>query len=123
MQPTSHAGRLRYLDAADIDDAVVNFDGLDVRGYDDQKLGDIEGFIVDAANGRVYFAVVDSGGWFRSRRLLLPIGHARIDQDKNALRVDVAQEALRLYPEFDAERFRQFSDDDLREFEARIAAA
>jgi len=123
METTTYIARLRYLEADDIDDSVVDFDGLDVRGSDDEKLGDIAGFVVDATSGRVYYAVVDSGGWFTSQRFLLPIGHATIDRDRRALRVDVTKDTLRGYPEFDEDRFRQFSDEDLRAFERRMAEA
>ena len=48
----------------DVDDAVVNFDGLDVLGATASKLGDVDGFVVDAGARRVNYIVVDSGGWF-----------------------------------------------------------
>lgn len=124
MQHATYASHLRYLDADDVDDAVVDFDGLDVRGRDDEKLGDIDGFVVDVNTGRVLHVVIDSGGWFRSRRFLLPIGHAsNVDRDSQALRVDLTKDALRQYPEFDEERFRAFTDADLRAFEDGTAAA
>ena len=123
MAQMTYASRLRYLDADDLDDSVVDFDGLDVRGSDDAKLGDVDGFVVDPASGRVLYLVVDSGGWFSSRRFLLPIGHATIDRDAGALRVDVARESLRGYPEFDEDKFREFSDEDFNVYEGRMAAA
>ena len=113
---------LRYLDADDIDDSAVDFDGLDVRGPDG-KLGDLDGFVLDSLSGRVYYAVVDSGGWFTSRRFLLPIGHAQLDRERPALTVDVTKDAIRRYPEFDSDRFRQFSDAEMRAFEQRMAIA
>jgi hypothetical protein len=118
----AYATRLRYLDAGDLDDSPINFDGLDVRGRNDEKLGDIDGFIVDPDSGRLHYAVVDSGGWFRSRRFLVPIGHARVDRDAGVLRVQQTRETLENLPEFDESRFRAFSDDDLREFERRIGS-
>ena len=123
MAQMTYASRLRYLDADDLDDSVVDFDGLDVRGSDNAKLGDVDGFLVDPPSGRVLYIVVDSGGWFSSRRLLLPIGHATIDREAGALRVDVARESLRNYPEFDEDRFREFSDEDFNVYEARMASA
>lgn len=123
MEQTTYASRLRYLDASDVDDSVADFDGLGVEGRDNTKLGAIDGFIVDSATGRVYYAVVDSGGWFTSRRFLLPIGHATLESDRKVLRVDLTKDALKRYPEFDENRFRAFSDDDLRAFERRIASA
>ena len=122
MDLTTYASRLRYLDADDLDDSEVDFDGLDVRGTDGEKLGEIAGFLVDPGAGRVLYTVVDSGGWFRSRRLLVPIGHASVDRNPPALRVDVARGQLRDYPEFDERRFRELSDDDLRAYEQRMAA-
>ena len=118
---TPYSSRLRYLDADDIDNSAIDFDGLDVRGADDQKLGDLDGFIVDSSSGRVNYAVVDSGGWFTSRRFLLPIGHARVDADRRAMIVDVTKDALKRYPEFDADRFRAFTDDEMRAFEQRMS--
>ena len=123
MEQTTYASRLRYLDADDIDDSVVDFDGLDVRGTDGSKLGDVDGFLVDPASGRVLYTIVDSGGWFSSRRFLVPIGHATVDSDARALRVDVSRDSLTTgYPEFDEERFSTMSDTDYKAFEHRMAA-
>lgn len=118
---TTYSSRLRYLDADDIDDSAVHFDGLDVRGPDGHKLGDLDGFVVEPTSGRVHYAVVDSGGWFTSRRFLVPVGHARLDDNRRALTVDVTKDALKRYPEFDADRFRQFTDDEMRAFEQRMS--
>jgi hypothetical protein len=123
VEHTAYSARLRYLDADDLDDSVVSFDDLDVRGTDGQKLGDLDGFIVDSQSGRVYYAVVDSGGWFTTRRFLLPVGHATIAEDRRSMNVDVAKDALKRFPEFESDRFRQFTDDELRSFEQRMAIA
>lgn len=123
MAQTTYAARLRYLAADEVDNSDINFKKLDVRGRDDSRLGEVDGFIVDADSGRVYYTVVDSGGWFTSRRLLLPSGHATVDRGARALRVDVSKDTLMQYPEFDANRFQAFSDDDLRAFERRMGAA
>lgn len=123
MDQTTYASRLRYLDAKDIDDSVVKFAGLDVHGTDGSKLGDIDGFVIDSASGRVLYTVVDSGGWFRSRRFLLPIGHATVDREAGVLNVDVTKERLESYPEFNEKKFTSFSDDDFRAFDTSMAAA
>lgn len=123
MEHTNYAARLRYLAADAVDDSVVDYDALDVRGPDGAKLGNLDGFIVDADAGRVYYAVVDTAGWFRTKQLLLPIGHATLDSAAAALRVDVTRDALSRYPEFEASRFQQFTDEDLRRFESRTVEA
>ena len=122
MQQTTYASRLRYLDADDLDDSDVDFDGLDVRGTDGDKLGEVDGFLVEAGSGRVLYTVVDSGGWFTSRRFLMPIGHAVVDRERPSLRVDVSRDTLRNYPEFDEARFRDLSDEELRNYEHRMAS-
>jgi hypothetical protein len=123
MATNTYTSRLRYLDADDIDDSAIDFDGLNVRGPDGTKLGDLDGFVLDSTSGRVYYAVVDSGGWFTSRRFLMPIGHAQLDRERRALNVDVTKDAIRRYPEFDADQFHKFSDDEMRAFEQRMAVA
>ena len=50
MEHATYASRLQYLDADDVDDSTIDFSGLEVRGPDDSKLGDIDGFIVDPEN-------------------------------------------------------------------------
>jgi len=123
MEHATYASRLRYLDADDVGDSSIDFGRLDVRSKDDTKLGVIDGFIVDSVSGRLHHLVIDSGGWFTSRRFLLPVGHAAVDRDARTVRVDVGQDALRRYPEFHPDRFREFSDDDLRAFERRTQEA
>jgi hypothetical protein len=123
VEHTNYAARLRYLDADAVDDSVVDYDGLDVVGPDGEKLGDLDGFIVDAEAGRVYYVVIDTAGWFRTKQLLLPIGHATLDEGGKALRVDIPRESLSRYPEFQESRFTEFNDDDLRLFESRTVEA
>jgi hypothetical protein len=123
MEQTRYASRLRYLDAGDLHDSAVDFDGLDVSGSDGARLGDLDGFLVDPSSGRVLYTVVDSGGWFTSRRFLLPIGHASIDADSRAMRVDVTRDTVRRFPEFNERNFRDLSDDELRSYEHRMIEA
>ena len=123
MENVSYATRLRFLDAADVDDAVVDYDGLNVFGPDGRKLGDVDGFIVDAQARRVNYLVIDSGGWFSSRRLLLPIGHATLASDRKSLRTDVMSDALGRLPEYQEDRFRKFTDEELRAFERNTVSA
>ena len=123
MNQSTYASRFRYLDADDVDDAEVDYDGLDVYGPDGQKVGDVDGFIIDAEARRVNYVVIDSGGWFTSRRLLLPVGHVTLGPDRKSLRVDVTRDALGRLPEYHPERFGEFSDEELRAFERNTVVA
>lgn len=123
MEQTTYASRLRYLDADDLDDSAVDFDDLDVHGTDGEKLGELDGFLVEPTAGRVLYLVVDSGGWFTSRRFLLPVEHATVDRDAKSLRVNVSKQSLRGYPEFDEDRFGTFKDDEFHAYHRRMGAA
>lgn len=123
MDHTTYASRLRYLDADDLDDSVLDFDDLDVHGTDGEKLGELDGFLVEPTAGRVLYLVVDSGGWFTSRRLLLPVEHATLDREARSLRVNVSKQSLRGYPDFDEDRFGAYSDDEFHAYHRRMGAA
>jgi PRC-barrel domain len=116
-----HSSRLRYVDADEVGSEVVDFDGLKVRTPGGDKLGEVDGFILDPDAQRAYYIVVDSGGWFSSRKFLLPIGHARIDGDGDALVVDVTRDTISRYPEYDRNSFEKLEGDDLRRYERRFA--
>jgi hypothetical protein len=120
---TPLSSTLRYLDADDVDDAVMDFDSAAVRSTDGEKVGVVDGFIIDLARRRAYYVVVDSGGWFTSRHYLVPIGHTRVDTEKEALLLDIGKDAIARYPEFDPDRFAALNDDELRGFESQTVVA
>src|SRR5690242_2113683 len=101
MDFTPDRSRLRYVDADDLDDSTVKFDGMDVKNTAGEKLGDVDGFILDVASGRPYYVVVDSGGWFKSKLYLIPIGHARLSTGDDHLLADLTRERINRFPGFD----------------------
>jgi len=94
---------LRYLAAADLDGGELDFAGFEVDGIDGNKLGKVDGFIVDISSGRPYYVVIDGGGWFRSKFFLVPIGHVRLDEERKALASDLG----RTQPRRELSRIRQ----------------
>ena len=105
---------LRYVDASDIDDNTTDFDGMNVKSPSGDKLGDVDGFIVDSQSGRPYYVVVDAGGWFKSKDFLLPIGHARLDADADSLVADVDRDRVSKFPGFDKDEFDKLTVADLK---------
>jgi len=112
--------RLRYLDIDDLDDSTFNYRDLSVRNRTNDDLGSLDGFIVEAASGRPFYYVVDSGGWFMGRRYLIPVGKARFEATRKALVVDIDRNAIKSYPEFSTNAFMAMSDDEVRRYERRV---
>ena len=124
MTTTPYSSRLRFVDAGKLDDADIKIDHVPVIGWGREKLGHLDGFIVDTESGAVQYAVVHSGGWFNSKRFVLPIGHIdRFDPERKELMTDVSKDAIRLFSEFDKDKFLVMSDQELQEFERVMSAA
>lgn len=51
-------------------------------GIGGDKIGKIEGALVDDTTGRIRYFIVDVGGWFSSKEVLVPAGLARIAGDE-----------------------------------------
>src|SRR3954471_7273409 len=92
----------------------LSLDGMKVRNDAMETLGSVEGFVVDNASMRPYYVVVDSGGWFKSKDFLVPIGHARIDDDRDALIVNIPKERIERFPGFNRDEFVTLKEDDIR---------
>jgi hypothetical protein len=114
---------LRYVDADDLHTSAVDFGGMNVDSVSGDKLGDVDGFIVDVASGRPYYVAVDAGGWFKSKFFLLPIGHVSFDRANKRLISDVPRDRVERYPGFDRDEFEKLSDDQLRTMDESIVGA
>jgi hypothetical protein len=114
---------LKYVDAGDLKDEQIDFDGLNVESPTGEHLGDVEGFIVDTTDARPYYVVVDAGGWFKSKEFLLPIGQARFDSQREALVTDLARDRIDAFPGFDKAEFGKLSEEGLRDFNDQTSIA
>jgi hypothetical protein len=114
---------LRYVDAGDLGESGVDFDGMDVRNRAGDKLGDVDGFVVDAQSGRPYYVVVDSGGWFKSKHYLVPVGHIALDTSRQALLADLTRDRIQGFPGFDKDTFDKLSDEEIEQLDLGTAAA
>ncbi len=114
---------LRYVDANRVTAADLSFDGLKVRNDAMETLGSVEGFVVDNASMRPYYVVVDSGGWFKAKDFLVPIGHARLDDDRDAIVVNIPKERIERFPGFNRDEFETLKEDDVRRMNDSICDA
>jgi hypothetical protein len=114
MPHDHHAETMCYLDASRIQSPAGALDGVDLRGREDEKLGQIAGVLIDPQARRLRYFVVKSSGWFRPRRYLLPIeAPARIDPEGHAVRVTLSSGELARCEEFDRGSIREFGDEDV----------
>jgi hypothetical protein len=114
---------LRYVDASDLDNSAIKFDDMPVDSPSGEKLGKVDGVIVDVSEGRPYYIVVDAGGWFKSKYFLLPIGHVAMSTAQDRLTADLGRDRVERYPGFDRGEFEKLSDDELDRMAGQIADA
>jgi PRC-barrel domain len=114
---------LRYVDADELESPSFNFDHVDLESSSGEKLGEVDGFIVDNTSGRPYYVSIDAGGWFKSKLFLLPIGHTAFDRGRKRLVADVTRDRVNRFPGFDRREFEQLSDDELRQMDEQIVNA
>ena len=55
--------------------------GKTAYGVNEEKIGKIDGALVEDTTGRIRYLIVDVGGWFSSKEVLVPAGLARIVGD------------------------------------------
>jgi uncharacterized protein YrrD len=101
---------LRYLEAARVEGPHRDLEGFEVSTPSGERLGKLDGFIVDPARRRLCSFVVRRSGLFRTRRYLVPLCPAQLDAEHQVLRVDPDPPERR---EFDPAAFERFSDDDV----------
>lgn len=87
------------------------FDPTDRAAYaqNNEKIGKINGALVDETTGKIRYFIVDVGGWFSSKEVLVPAGLARIEGDSvyfDSLTRDQAEEMNA----YDANRVYNYDD-------------
>jgi PRC-barrel domain len=111
---------LRYVEADKVDDKTLDVDDMLVRNSAKEKLGNVDGFIVDSESGRPYYLVVDAGGWFKSKQFLVPIGQVQVDDDRDAFVVGLSKEQIHRFPGFDSDEFEKLKDRDIKRINDQI---
>jgi sporulation protein YlmC with PRC-barrel domain len=103
-----HYGTLRDIGASgDIDEIR----GTTVYGLEDEKIGKIDDVIVDHDSGDVRYAVVDSGGWLKSHKFLVPADRIspRGDKDDEFV-VPVTKQQIEAFPPYDESLLKSEGD-------------
>jgi sporulation protein YlmC with PRC-barrel domain len=94
-----HLGTLReYRFQGETDDIR----GAKVHGPDNKVLGDIDDVIFDHETGAIRYAVIDTGGWLKSKKFIVPadrIQQFKINSDE--FYVDLTKDQIEMFPEYD----------------------
>jgi hypothetical protein len=96
---------LCYIDALSLEGPLADFDHVDVRDRTDWKIGRLDGVIIDPAERRLRYLVVDNDR-LAPHRYLVPLDATQLDVEHRALYVHAD---LTSCEEFDERRFRTFS--------------
>lgn len=111
---------LKYVGARFLNGTAARLDGADVLSGDGEKLGKVDGFIIDEQLGRPRYVVVEAG-WFIHKHFLLPIGYVTLSPDSTLLTADISQERVEGFPGFDKREFQKLDGDQLYELDRIMA--
>lgn len=91
---------------------LKNIDSYDVYTEGDNHVGSVKDLLVDDA-GQFRYAIVDTGPWIFGKNVLLPIGLAHFDYQRNRIYVDgLSRQQVENLPEFKSD---QIVDDKYEE--------
>jgi hypothetical protein len=81
-----------------------HFDDRDLTKFDvysgNEKVGSVDDLLVDDS-GQFRYLVVDTGAWIAGKKVLVPIGISRIDEDSRRLYVDrLTRDQVKSLPEY-----------------------
>jgi uncharacterized protein (TIGR02271 family) len=81
-----------------------HFDGDDVKGLDlysnNEKIGSVEDVLVDE-EGHFRYLIINTGAWIFGKKVMLPIGRARIDYTNHRVYADgLTKQQAEALPEF-----------------------
>ena len=114
---------LRYVEADDLDDKTFKFSGAEIVDPADEKLGKVDGFIVDVDTGRPYHVVVEAGHWFKHKYFLIPIGRVGLDASAKRIVAAVPKERVERFPGFARGEFEKLSDTEMERIAQSMASA
>jgi len=82
---------------------ITNFSvyANDMDDNDQDKVGSVKDILIDEKDGRFRYFVIDTGFWVFGKKVLLPVGMAKLNYDKERLYVNgLTKEQVENLPEF-----------------------
>lgn len=110
----AHYGTLRDTRFEDVDDIR----GAEVYGVNDEKLGKIDDVIFDHSTGDIRYVVVDTGGWLKSKKFLVPAHRIEpYGREEDKFYAELDQERIQMLPEYDERNLK--SETEWSDYEKR----
>jgi hypothetical protein len=111
---------LRYVAADELDVKARDFANMPVIGTDDERLGSVEGFIIDTFTSRPRHVVV-SAGWFIHKHFLVPVGHVSLGPDGTFV-ADTTKAHVSNFPGFDPDEFEKLPPDQIDRMDTGVTS-
>jgi hypothetical protein len=112
---------LKYVTVDELDKSKTTLEHFKVVDSAGEQLGKLEGFIINTPQALPYYLVVNAGGWFHSKHVLIPVGHAALDLESRTITADVPKDRVKRFPGFDLQKFATMTAQELDRMAADIA--
>lgn len=115
---------LRYMPAKDLERAAHDYAGHQIRNSSGAQIGNVEGFLVDAAGRPCYVVVEDKGGLFVGRqRFAVPIDKVDLPGVPHTFTIEFDREKLHRYPPFHRDAFATMTDQEIQQYARMLRAS
>jgi uncharacterized protein YrrD len=92
-------------------DDVQDVRGAEVYGVNNEKLGKIDDIIFDHSTGEIRYVIVDTGGWLKSKRFLVPANRiAPYGNHDDKFYAELDKERIQMLPEFNEKTLKSESE-------------
>jgi uncharacterized protein (TIGR02271 family) len=92
--------------------------GRTVYGANNEKIGKIEGALVEEGTGKIRYFIVDVGGWFNSKQVLIPAGFADFRGDDDVYIGNLTRDYAENLDAYDENR--GYTYDDVKAQDQRV---
>jgi len=85
-------------------DSISHLDDYSVYAEGDDKVGSIEDGLFDSETGQFRYLIVDTGVWIFGKKVLLPVGRARFENNERRVYVtNLTKEQVENLPEYNSD--------------------
>lgn len=114
----AHYGLLGTFELAE---SAEDIRGAALYGVNDEKLGKIDDVIFDHSSGNINYVVVDTGGWLRTKKFIVPADRIRASsRHEDDFACDLSKQQIESFPPYQERDLE--SENNWKEYENRYRA-